>query len=24
MLTLEGGDGILGVWPVHAGVAWRF
>jgi hypothetical protein len=24
MLTLEGGDGILGVWPVRAGVAWRF
>lgn len=24
MLTLEGGDGILGVWPVRAGIAWRF
>ncbi len=24
MLMLEGGDGILGVWPVRAGVAWRF
>ena len=24
MLALEGGDGIMGVWPVRAGVAWRF
>lgn len=24
MLALEGQDGILGVWPVRAGVAWRF
>ncbi len=24
MLALEGGDGILGVWPVRAGLAWRF
>lgn len=24
MLALEGNDGILGVWPVRAGVAWRF
>jgi hypothetical protein len=24
MLALEGGDGILGVWPVRAGIAWRF
>ena len=24
MLALEGGDGVLGVWPVRAGVAWRF
>jgi hypothetical protein len=24
MLTLEGSDGILGVWPVRAGIAWRF
>jgi hypothetical protein len=24
MLTVEGGDGIMGVWPVRAGVAWRF
>jgi hypothetical protein len=24
MLTMEGGDGIMGVWPVRAGVAWRF
>ena len=24
MLTLEGGDGLLGVWPVRAGLAWRF
>ena len=24
MLALEGGDGLLGVWPVRAGVAWRF
>ena len=24
MLALEGNDGILGVWPVRAGLAWRF
>jgi hypothetical protein len=24
MLALEGHDGIMGVWPVRAGVAWRF
>lgn len=24
MLALEGGDGLLGVWPLRAGVAWRF
>jgi hypothetical protein len=24
MLALEGNDGILGIWPVRAGVAWRF
>jgi hypothetical protein len=24
MLALEDNDGILGVWPVRAGVAWRF
>jgi hypothetical protein len=24
MLALEGGDGLLGMWPVRAGVAWRF
>lgn len=24
MLALEGDDGILGVWPVRTGVAWRF
>ena len=24
MLALEGGDGIMGVWPVRAGIAWRF
>jgi hypothetical protein len=24
MLALEGGDGLLGVWPVRAGLAWRF
>jgi hypothetical protein len=24
MLALEGYDGVLGVWPVRAGVAWRF
>ena len=24
MLALEGYDGIMGVWPVRAGVAWRF
>lgn len=24
MLALEGNDGILAVWPVRAGVAWRF
>jgi hypothetical protein len=24
MLALEGGDGIMGVWPVRAGLAWRF
>ena len=24
MLALEGNDGLLGVWPVRAGVAWRF
>jgi hypothetical protein len=24
MLALEGGDGVLGVWPVRAGLAWRF
>jgi hypothetical protein len=24
MLALEGRDGLLGVWPVRAGVAWRF
>jgi hypothetical protein len=24
MLALEGDDGLLGIWPVRAGVAWRF
>jgi hypothetical protein len=24
MLGLEGNDGVLGIWPVRAGVAWRF
>ena len=24
MMALEGNDGILGVWPVRAGLAWRF
>ena len=24
MLALEGGDGLLGVWPVRAGIGWRF
>ena len=24
MLALEGDDGLLAVWPVRAGVAWRF
>jgi len=24
MLTLENGDGIFGVWPVRAGLGWRF
>ena len=24
MLALEGNDGILGMWPVRAGLAWRF
>jgi hypothetical protein len=24
MLALEGDEGILGVWPVRAGAAWRF
>jgi hypothetical protein len=24
MLALEGSDGLLGVWPVRAGIAWRF
>jgi hypothetical protein len=24
MLALEGNDGVLAVWPVRAGVAWRF
>jgi hypothetical protein len=24
MMTLEGDDGIMGIWPVRAGVAWRF
>ncbi len=24
MLGLEGYDGVLGIWPVRAGVAWRF
>ncbi len=24
MMALEGADGILGVWPVRAGVGWRF
>jgi hypothetical protein len=24
MMTLEGGDGIMGIWPVRAGLAWRF
>jgi hypothetical protein len=24
MLALEGRDGLLGIWPVRAGVAWRF
>lgn len=24
MLTLEGDDGVMAVWPVRAGVAWRF
>ena len=23
-LALEGGDGLLGIWPVRAGIAWRF
>jgi hypothetical protein len=24
MLALEGNDGIMGVWPVRAGIGWRF
>lgn len=24
MIAVEGDDGVLAVWPVHAGVAWRF
>jgi len=24
MVALEGYDGVLGLWPVRAGVAWRF
>ena len=24
MIGLEGNDGILGIWPVRAGLAWRF
>jgi hypothetical protein len=24
LLALEGSDGILGIWPVRAGLAWRF
>jgi hypothetical protein len=24
MMALEGNDGILGVWPVRAGITWRF
>ena len=24
MLALEGGDGLMGVWPVRAGIGWRF
>jgi hypothetical protein len=24
MLALEGNDGVLAVWPIRAGVAWRF
>ena len=24
MMALEGDDGIMGIWPVRAGVAWRF
>lgn len=24
MLALEGDDGLLGIWPVRAGLAWRF
>jgi hypothetical protein len=24
MMALEGNDGIMGIWPVRAGVAWRF
>lgn len=24
MLGLEGDDGIMGIWPVRAGLAWRF
>jgi hypothetical protein len=24
MLGLEGYDGVMGIWPVRAGVAWRF
>jgi hypothetical protein len=24
MLALEGSDGVMAVWPVRAGVAWRF
>jgi len=24
MMALEGGSGILGIWPVRAGVVWRF
>ena len=23
-LALEGGDGLLGIWPVRAGLGWRF
>ena len=23
-LALEGGDGLLGIWPVRAGLTWRF